>query len=147
MQFKHNSFVKFGENKHRYMRKKQWNNRLRVKGKRGICLREFLYASLQACQPAPEQRLERIKKSHGMCALGRCRERQGEISSRILIGKRSEKLYEPRGRWSILCLPRFNWFIQKSKQIIFAQRIHCQAPGKVIALIKWRLLFPTLECL
>src|SRR5436305_14711034 len=94
MQFKHNSFVKFGENNHRYMRKKQRNNRLRVKRKRGKFLCEFLYASLQACQSTLQQRLERIEESHRMCVLARCRERQGEISS-IPIGKCSEKLNEP----------------------------------------------------
>src|SRR5205823_8767324 len=82
-----------------------------------------------------------------MCALARCRERQGEISSSILIDKCSEKLYEPGGRWSIVSLHRFNWFIQKSKQVILRQRIHSQAPGKVIAFVKWRLLFPLLESL
>src|SRR5436190_602517 len=82
-----------------------------------------------------------------MCAFTCCRERQGEIGSSILIGKCSEKLYEPCRRWSIVSLHRFNSFIQKSKQVIFGQRIHRQTPGKVIALIKWRLLFPPLESL
>src|SRR5437588_7686335 len=147
MQFKHNSFVKFGKDKHRYMRKKQCNNGLWVKGKRGISLCKFLYASLQACQSAPEQGLERIEKSHCMCALARCRQWQGEISSSILIAKCSEKLYEPGGRWSIVSLHRFNRFIQESKQVFFGQRIHRQAPGKVIFLVKWRLLFPFLVAL
>ena len=155
MQLKHNSFAQFGENKLWYVRKKQWNNRLRVEGKRGILVCEFLYSSLQACQSTPQQRLDRIEKSHRVCVLVlilvhcvlvlvHCPERQGEISSRIRIGKCCEKLYEPCGRWRVVGLHCFNWFIQKSKEVIFGERIHCQTSGKVITSVKGCLLFPYL---
>ena len=47
----------------------------------------------------------------------------------------------------MVSLHSFNRFIQKSKQVVFVQRIDGQATGKVIVLVKWRLLFPTLEAL
>src|SRR5258708_29258488 len=144
MHLKHNSFVQFGENKRWYVRKKQGNNCLEVKGKRGICMCEFLYSGLQACQSSSQQRPQRIEKSSRVCALARWRERPGEISSSIRIGKCGEKLYEPWGRVRVASLHCFNWFIQQSKQVIFGERIHCQAPGKVIVTVKVCLLFPSL---